>query len=1197
MRNLALMCVLSGVILFAAVTLLSAANNTEQQATRVKPPVLTARGEKNQNVSLQSLDIQVEVAGNIASTRYTMVVKNITDRILEGIATFPLPDERNVAITYYALDINGKMREAVPVEKARGTQVFEAIKNRRVDPGLLEWVEGSTFRSRVYPVPANETRTFSIVCEEELTFGKDSLYYRLPMAYTDSLEKFTIGAIVLKSGQKPRVLESEDGVHFDADGENYTATFARENYRPSRALVFTLPVYADTPQVMTQPAQGSQYFLASVAPKMETREKQWADDLAIIWDVSLSGALRDSRREMEMLDIIFAEKKNANIHLYFLNNKNVKQGEYKIVGGNWEILKNALKTAVFDGGTDFSQIDLENIAGNEILFFSDGISTLSDADFLKNNKVSRPIHCVVSSTKADYSVMKLIAGKTRGKFINSNALFSEGLKDALLYETPLFLGAEYGDAVREVYPAVVTPVHGNFSVAGISNVNNAELTLLFGFGNKVEKRIKVQLGAKNAANRENTDKIWARKKIAELDLNYEKNRAKIAELRRQFGIVTATRNTSLIVLESVYDYINYGIEPPVSSPLLLAEYRRITGEADSAKPRTRTGVRDNVVNVGSATVPDNNVRDKKELKPANGGSGSGQGGIENVQSTSDMKQLKPSTSQGAGSSQGGGDPRARVTHNRILGIVSGGGQGITTPMGTVKRPSPGVLNRSSSKLGSDDDLFANFKSPNLEKYGGILLFPLTGGRSRSGIQRVVMQNIAALRYDYKRRVRERPGLEGVINVKFAIDEFGKVISVQEVRSTVNDSTLESNVVNRVKNWEFERIDKPGDVTEVTYPFAFSDGNVTGGSVYPPDARRREIVPQSKEGGTLNGAVAAAGNLKKWWNIDFAEFQGPKIKYPAPDESAEIKNINSVSGGFAKDNDYLNKLTGKIADDYQTYLKLRNDHADLPAYYFDMAHWFYNLGDRETALRVLTSIADLELENAQLYRLLGYQFKEYGEYALEKFVCRKVVQWRPMEPQSYRDYALALADNGEKQAALDSLYALLKKNYSYGILYNSRGIEEVIVMEINHLIAKNPELNTSKIDKRLKINIPVDIRVVINWNMSDIDIDLYVEDPNDEECSYDYRQTYIGGRISTDNKSGYGPEQFILKKAVKGKYWVYVRYYSKSRDEFEAAGPLTIMAEVYTKYGDKAEQRKVIALQTSKRGASKLGGVQVAEFEF
>jgi hypothetical protein len=326
---------------------------------------------------------------------------------------------------------------------------------------------------------------------------------------------------------------------------------------------------------MMQSAQGSFYFLASVAPKLETRKKYWRTDMAIIWDVSLSGSQRDLKREMGMLDDIFSQKKNANVHLYFLNNRLKKTGTYKVANGDWSKLKKDLEAAVFDGGTDFSQINLNNISGNEILFFSDGISTLSDIDFLSKNNTKRPkrpIHCIVSSPKADYSAMRLIAGKTKGKFMNLNALSAEKLKDELLNETLQFLGTEHKNTVREVYPSIAAPVHGNFSVAGISETKDAEVTLLFGFGNKVERRIKVKLDAQKATNQGNIYKIWAQKKIAELDLDYEKNRGELTELGQQFGIVT--RNTSLMVLELISDYVRFGIEPPDSEPELQAEYWR-----------------------------------------------------------------------------------------------------------------------------------------------------------------------------------------------------------------------------------------------------------------------------------------------------------------------------------------------------------------------------------------------------------------------------------------------------------------------------------------------------------------------------------------------------------------------------------------------------------------------------------------------
>jgi tetratricopeptide (TPR) repeat protein len=417
---------------------------------------------------------------------------------------------------------------------------------------------------------------------------------------------------------------------------------------------------------------------------------------------------------------------------------------------------------------------------------------------------------------------------------------------------------------------------------------------------------------------------------------------------------------------------------------------------------------------------------------------------------------------------------------------------------------------------------------------------------------------------------------------------------------------------------FEDIDKSGDVTDVTYPFVFSDGGSPPGeaaqskagplkaseeavrsrarasrssdSIARPRTSPQQFIEPARYNVTLNGAASSAASLQKWWNRDFAAPARLTAKYPKPNENPDAGiSKNSV----AKHTDYLKKMTGKTADDYRIYLETRNDYSNSPIFYFDMANWFYSLDDKETALRVLTSIADLELENASLYRLLGYRFKEYGEYSLAKFVSKKVADWRPMDPQSYRDYALALADNGEAQAALDSLHALLKRPYPRYILNRTRGIEEVIVTDINHLIAKNPHLDTSGIDKRLMINIPVDIRVVINWNMDNTDLDLHVKDPNNEVAYFGNRSTGIGGRMSAGIASGYGPEQFLLKKAVPGKYQASVCYYGAR--EFADAGPSTVMAEIYTNYGGKTEQRQVVCLQLSNVKKTKDNMVLVWEF--
>jgi hypothetical protein len=128
--------------------------------------------------------------------------------------------------------------------------------------------------------------------------------------------------------------------------------------------------------------------------------------------------------------------------------------------------------------------------------------------------------------------------------------------------------------------------------------------------------------------------------------------------------------------------------------------------------------------------------------------------------------------------------------------------------------------------GGKTDLTINLKPPKSVINNSFkLLEPkgvgFIGGRNRAEIMRVVLQNIQALRYAYNKRLMDKPELRGKMICKFAIDESGKVLACELIESTLNDGVLENTVNNLILHWRFEKIDKPGDITEIVYPFVFS----------------------------------------------------------------------------------------------------------------------------------------------------------------------------------------------------------------------------------------------------------------------------------------------------------------------------------------------------------------------------------------
>jgi TonB-dependent SusC/RagA subfamily outer membrane receptor len=137
----------------------------------------------------------------------------------------------------------------------------------------------------------------------------------------------------------------------------------------------------------------------------------------------------------------------------------------------------------------------------------------------------------------------------------------------------------------------------------------------------------------------------------------------------------------------------------------------------------------------------------------------------------------------------------------------------------------------------------------------------------------------------------------------------------------------------------------------------------------------------------------------------------------------------------EDVDYIEALQETpLSEKYGVYLSLRDTMEEEPSFYFDVAEHFYKSGMKEEGLRVLSGLADLDPENHQLLRAIGYMLESWGLFSEAVPVYRKVLEVKEEEPQSYRDLALALYGAGAYGESLDLLYRCLSKDWG---LYEAR----------------------------------------------------------------------------------------------------------------------------------------------------------------
>ncbi|MBP6557174.1 MAG: carboxypeptidase-like regulatory domain-containing protein [Flavobacterium sp.] len=1016
-------------------------------------PQLTVKGKDSSLVRMSQMKVSVKVVGNIAYTTSEMHFFNGTNRQMEAELLFPLPE--GVSVSRYAIDINGKMREAVPVNKNKGKQVFEAIEHRRVDPGLLEKVEGNNFRTRIYPLMPGKSRIVIIGYEQELnSLDATHLGYQMVSSYSRALDVFELNVAILGATATPEVSIQEGIIALEQMNQNYQASIKRNQYVPKEKLLISIPIRSEIPSVVVQSDQNQHYFYANTIIDGVKRHKKNPNTIGLIWDNSLSCHKRDLNKELDLLDAYIRGLNNVEITLYFSGYNFEKKAVFDIKNGDWEILKSVLKATKYDGGTRYSKIKLP--AHDEYLFFTDGLSSLS-ANTLTETK--KPIYTITSLASADYAFLNYNAIKTGGAFVNLNELKVEDALNKLVFQSLKFLGVKDNYMVLEMYPMIGTSVSGSFSVAGISLKDKQEVTLLFGFDEKptLEKTILID-SEKQAANDVSIEKLWAQKKIANLGLQYKKYADEIEVLGKKYGIVT--ENTSLIVLENLHDYIQYDIVPPAE---LRPEFDRLVKQQIANAQAKKYSNWENVANYYETLLAWWN-KDVKFSPP------------------------KPKPIQ---------NPKTSTTQNgNIRGVISDS----SGPL-----PGANVTVKGTNRATQTD--FDGKYSINARR-GETLVISFVG-----------YENSEA-----------RIGNTNTINMRMR-----DAVNLQEVVVTQSYS---SNALRKDETEEDDEVFK-----ERKRSVAYSTTVV----------RSQEI--------TKSGSVGASPNIMLRGTVSGVSINNNNETFDTNNRGyLEDKNVKTTQ--WSPDRMYLKALVVAPADKkYDLYLELREGQETNPSFYFDVANYFYDNGNKQMALLVLSNIADLGLENHQLYKSLTYVLRQWEAYDDALYTANQVAKWRAHEPQAHRDLALTLEDNKQYQAAFDELIKGLEVNYYGEMRGQYEGVEDIILMDINRMVSEHKGIDIGKLDKKYVTKMPVGIRIILNWNQMDTDIDLHVVEPTGEECFYGHRDTEAGARFSKDFTQGYGPEQYLLRNAVKGKYTIKTNYFGESA--LTENGPATVMVEIYT----------------------------------
>ena len=943
-----------------------------------RPPALVVSGA-DQPVRLQSLKVAVEIAAGVAETRVQMEFFNPNARVLEGKLQFPLAAGQ--VVSGFALDVDGQLRDAVPVAKARAEQVFEETTRRRVDPGLLQTTLGNNYELRIYPLNPGNTRTVVLRLVEA---GPARLV--LPLGYAKSVARLDVAIRYATATLRPEIESSNAlGLRFDRDasGGFSARTSMADAALPADALSVHVPgENSNAVETTTEERNGESFFALTLPVAERPAPRPVPRSVQIAWDASGSGATRQIDRELALLDAYFRRAGNTEVTLVRVADIAFPAERFSVRQGDWSALRKALQSTVYDGASNLGAVRHDGVSA-EAIWFSDGLANYG-APWRLSFPV--PVYTVASAASGNPTALRALAEASGGRSIDLRSLTHEQAATMLLTRGTQFVdvaavGAK--DVVAESRQASA----GRLVLAGVLTERNAELTLrLRGSDGSITSRV-VRIDARRNASRLAAVQ-WARLTLASLEGETRTNKVRIRELGRRFGI--ATRETSLLVLERVDDYVRHEIEPP---PALREAYDRLAATTLKNRRQSDAARLAQVVQRFEARVAWWNRDFPKEA------------------------------------------PKA--------------------PLAIAKAETRGALGAAQESR------------------------------------------------------RER----------------------------VDADALSSNAAAQRP--------MPASPIAAAAPMARM-----------ADAPREAAKKDGGGSSQLSTAISIA-------------------LQPAKNNAAWMRRLEAADPATRRG----------------VYLDERSANAMNVGFFLDSAEFYLAKGERALGLRALSNLAEMDLQNRQVLRLLAYRLQQAGEVGLALPVFERVLELAPNEPQSHRDLGLALAESGQAQRAVDRLYEVVTGQWDGRFA----DIDLISLAELNSVVAKaareGKPVDTSAIEPRLLKNLALDVRVVLAWDADATDVDLHVIDPNGEEVYYGHNLSYQGGTISHDATGGYGPEEFSLKNAKPGKYRVEANFFGHRQQVLTSS--TGIMLWLSSGFGSAAQLDRRTTLQLKSQGGER---VVAGEFE-
>ncbi len=556
-------------------------------------------GTQGKPLEVRKHGVKITVTDQIAFVQVDQTFYNDTDRRMEGVFYFPLPN--GATISRLAMYVGDRLMEGEIAETQRARRTFEALLVQRQDPALLEWAGGNMFKMRVFPIEAKSEKRVLLSYYQVLKREHGRIRLNYPLV-SDALQTHPVGEVDIAVDIKstPKIISALALNHKTAevtsDAGSITAKFNAKKLTPAKDFVIDYRVAKGDGEVVVVPywhsRDGEGYFLMIFSPELDDADSEKATSSRFVFVIDKSGGLGDrqlalAKRSVKHAISLLKSGDEFGIVAYDTFATAFKSELVKASDENREAAGKWLDGLTAMGASDLSAAwkSTAKLAGEkqtQVVYVGSGLSSLTSTKAAKlvaeaekdlaGTKIR--LHCVSLGDVHDGEFLAELArkfdGTVRPVASADDVLLNVGeLMDD--YSWPLYTGVRMefmGVETTEIYPVWFPNVSAGrqlFAFGKFSRQGSARVRLSADYKDTpYNKEFEIKLDGEKRNNF--VAKLWANEKI-----RFLQDTAALADGQKagdlvQTVIATSKRYrvmsqyTSFIVLETAEDYERFGIE-------------------------------------------------------------------------------------------------------------------------------------------------------------------------------------------------------------------------------------------------------------------------------------------------------------------------------------------------------------------------------------------------------------------------------------------------------------------------------------------------------------------------------------------------------------------------------------------------------------------------------------------------------------